>query len=106
MGIRHDAIALSAPAGMRTSRFTIGSTEYLVVSYALDEPEPSELLTPAERDVALGLVRGWSLSRIAKVRGTSKRTIANQTQAIYRRLGVASRLELAALLRSKARSHG
>ncbi len=86
---------------MRSSRFAVGADEYLVISYELDDPEPSESLTPAERDVALGLLRGWSVSRIAKARSTSRRTIANQAQSIYRKLGVTSRLELAALLRQK-----
>lgn len=98
---RHSEIALGAPTGMRSSRFAVGADEYLVISYELDDPKPSESLTAAERDVALFLVRGWSLVRIAKARRTSRRTIANQAQAIYRKLGVTSRLELAALLRKK-----
>ena len=95
------SIALDAPAGMRSTRFVVGSDEYLVISYELGDPQRMEALTPAECDVALGLVRGWSPLRIAKARRTSLRTVANQAQAIYRKLGVASRLELAALLRGR-----
>jgi DNA-binding NarL/FixJ family response regulator len=86
---------------MRSSRFAVGADEYIVISYELDEPRPSELLTPAEGEVALFLVRGWSLTRIAKARRRSRRTIANQAQSIYRKLRVTSRLELAALLRKR-----
>ena len=97
------ARTLGAPRGMRSSRFTVDGTEYLVISYSLDEPDLGPSLTPAERDVALALVRGWSLERIARSRRTSPRTVANQAQGIYRALGVCSRLELAALLRNEAR---
>lgn len=95
------ALTLGAPRGMRSSRFTVDGQEYMVVSYALDEPDLGAPLTPAEREVARALVRGWSLERIARSRTTSKRTVANQAQAIYRALGVRSRLELAALLRNE-----
>ena len=55
-------------------------------------------LTRTERAVAMGLVRGESNARIAERRGTSTRTVANQVATIYRKLGVGSRRELAALL--------
>ena len=52
------------------------------------------------------LVRGGSVARcftgknsaIAEARGTSVRTVANQIQAIFKKLGVSSRSELVALL--------
>lgn len=56
-------------------------------------------LTKTEKSVVARLVRGESTARIAKGRGTSARTVANQIAAIYRKLGVGSRRELAALLR-------
>jgi len=37
------------------------------------------------------------------MRSTSERTVANQLAAIYRKLGVSSRAELAARLRSEER---
>jgi DNA-binding CsgD family transcriptional regulator len=55
-------------------------------------------LTDAERDVALRVVRGESNAAIAKARGTHVRTVANQLAALFRKLGVASRAELRALL--------
>jgi len=53
-------------------------------------------LTAAERDVALGMLRGESNAEIATRRGGSVRTVANQAAALRKKLGVASRGELAA----------
>lgn len=74
--------------------------ERLVVASAEATPALSslELLTPAEREVALLVVRGLSNAAIAKQRRCAVRTVANQLQAIYRKLGVASRAELGALV--------
>lgn len=55
-------------------------------------------LTDAERDVALRVVEGQSNAAIAEARGTHVRTVANQLAALFRKLGVASRSELRALL--------
>jgi DNA-binding CsgD family transcriptional regulator len=41
---------------------------------------------------------GQSNAAIAKARGTHVRTVANQLAALFRKLGVASRAELRALL--------
>lgn len=51
-------------------------------------------LTPAERDVALFLLKGSSTREIAEMRGTSEGTIKAQTNAIYRKAGVAGRPQL------------
>jgi DNA-binding NarL/FixJ family response regulator len=64
-----------------------------------DLPSP---LTPSERDVALRAFEGASNRAIATARGTSERTIANQLKSIYRKLGVYSRAELAAVLAGAA----
>lgn len=53
-------------------------------------------LSTAEREVALLLVKGLSSQEIATVRGTSERTVRQQSQAVYRKAGVAGRAELAA----------
>jgi DNA-binding NarL/FixJ family response regulator len=52
-------------------------------------------LTAAEREVAEDAAGGLSNAAIAKKRGRSARTIANQLASVYRKLGVASRAELA-----------
>lgn len=54
-------------------------------------------LTPAERQIAIFSLQGLSTTAIACVRGRSKSTVANQIAALYRKLGVNSRRELAAL---------
>ncbi|MFG6559688.1 helix-turn-helix transcriptional regulator [Sulfitobacter sp. 1A15299] len=51
-------------------------------------------LTPAERDVAVFLVKGLSTRDIAELRGTSEGTIKAQTNAIYRKAAVTGRTQL------------
>lgn len=53
-------------------------------------------LSPAEREVALLLVKGLSLNEIATVRAASERTVRQQAQAVYRKGGLAGRAELSA----------
>lgn len=57
-------------------------------------------LTAAEDEVLALLLDGYNNAAIAKARGTSPRTAANQVASIFRKLGVASRAELAAKLSS------
>jgi DNA-binding NarL/FixJ family response regulator len=57
-----------------------------------------DALTAAECDVALDLVRGATPLAIAEARGTSLRTVESQVKAVYAKLGVHSRVELAARL--------
>lgn len=51
-------------------------------------------LTPAERDVALFALKGFSLAEIATLRETSEGTVKAQTNAIYRKAGVSGRPQL------------
>ena len=53
-------------------------------------------LTPAERDVGWLLVKGFAISEIANLRGTSEGTIKSQSNAIYRKAGVSGRAQLLA----------
>jgi DNA-binding CsgD family transcriptional regulator len=69
-----------------------GSLRYLVLPTAWCGALAK--LAPAERDIAERVVRGQSNQSIAKSRGTSARTVANQLQSIYAKLGVSSRYEL------------
>ena len=55
-------------------------------------------LTPREREVVLLAARGLSSRAIADRFGVSVRTIDNQLGRAYRKLGIASRAELSALL--------
>jgi DNA-binding CsgD family transcriptional regulator len=55
-------------------------------------------LTPVEAEVTRLLAAGLSNAEIARVRGTARRTVANQVASVFRKLGVSSRLELNTLL--------
>lgn len=74
--------------------------ESLVV-ISVPTPTPAHALTDAEHEVARDAIDGLSNAEIARRRGRSARTIANQLASIYRKLGVTSRCELAALLSTK-----
>ncbi|MGZ3419666.1 MAG: response regulator transcription factor [Polyangiales bacterium] len=53
-------------------------------------------LTRAEREVARAVIAGLSNAEIARERGRSERTVANQIASVFRKLRSASRTELAA----------
>lgn len=53
-------------------------------------------LTAAEREVVQLAIKGLTNAEIAHRRGASARTVANQLASVYRKLGVASRADLAA----------
>jgi DNA-binding CsgD family transcriptional regulator len=53
-------------------------------------------LSPAEREVALLLLKGLSLKEIAAVRQSSEPTVRQQAQAVYRKAELTGRAELAA----------
>ena len=63
----------------------------------LEERFSAWQLTPAERDVALFSIKGFSTSEIASVRKTSEGTVKAQTNAIYRKAGVSGRSQLLSL---------
>ncbi len=54
-------------------------------------------LTPAERDVAMFAIKGFSTADIAAFRGVSEGTVKAQTNAIYRKAGVSGRSQLLSL---------
>ncbi|NNL18676.1 MAG: helix-turn-helix transcriptional regulator [Boseongicola sp.] len=54
-------------------------------------------LTPAERDVAIFAIKGFSTQEMANLRGVSEGTIKAQTAAIYRKAGVTGRPQLLSL---------
>lgn len=51
-------------------------------------------LTPAERDVAFFVLKGFSTAEVAAFRRTSEGTVKAQTNAIYRKAGVSGRGQL------------
>lgn len=68
--------------------------EYQVVSAPRAEGCLRAVLSDAEFKVVRALIEGHSHVEIAKERGTSRRTIANQLATAFRRIGVSSRGEL------------
>ncbi|NNC65367.1 MAG: response regulator transcription factor [Gammaproteobacteria bacterium] len=53
-------------------------------------------LTPAEKDVALFLLKGFSHKDVARLRQVSEATARQQARAIYKKAGIAGRHDLAA----------
>ena len=86
------------PAGSSAERFHVGRHEFIVFDVPLETGDTGRL-TPAERAIVELLRTGASSSQIARARGTSPRTVANQLASMYRKMGVASRQELLARLR-------
>jgi DNA-binding CsgD family transcriptional regulator len=54
-------------------------------------------LTPSERDVAWFTIKGMTIAEIARLRETSEGTVKAQSNAIYRKAGVAGRTQLLSL---------
>jgi DNA-binding NarL/FixJ family response regulator len=88
----------------RVERFEllVGGERLVVTSLPVDHTSVAEdhlaVLTPAERQVALDAAAGLSNAAIAKKRRRAVRTVANQLAAVYRKLDVVSRAELAAVM--------
>lgn len=85
---------VEAPQGLRSSRLELGGEQYVVLSYPVAETALPASLSPSEREVALLVAHGHSNAEIARARGVSLNTVANQIAALFRKLGVGSRLEL------------
>lgn len=75
--------------------FRLGGVVYAVKSVAVSKTDLSKL-TAAEREVMELIVSGLSNAEVARKRGTAVRTVANQLQSLFRKLGVNSRAELSA----------
>lgn len=79
---------------------------YLVVVDPLDARSDSwARLTEAQARIAQLLLTGATLAEIAAALGVSPETVKSHTRAIYGRLGVSTRVELAGALSSSARAH-
>lgn len=92
-------VRLPVPRGALAFTLEHAGEEHLVVSLGT----PREIawpatLTASERAIAAHIVAGRSTEQIARARGRSSRTIANQIASLLRKLEVASRVQLAARL--------
>jgi DNA-binding CsgD family transcriptional regulator len=88
---------LPAPRGLVAYTFELAEQEYVVFEFRLPQPLFPAGVTAAERAVVRAILDGASNKRIAALRGTSPRTVANQLAGIYRKLKIANRAELVAL---------
>lgn len=87
---------LPLPDGARVSRIDEGLA---LIELPIPYPELPEPLTEAEQEVAVAVFEGASNQEIARARGVSAKTIGNQLESLYRKLGVGSRAELVLKLR-------
>jgi DNA-binding NarL/FixJ family response regulator len=92
--------------GLRVARVGV---DLLCISVDAPRGESASLqerlarLTPSECSVVLLAARGFSNPRIAELRDASAKTIANQLNAAYSKLGVSGRRELRALFTTAQR---
>jgi DNA-binding CsgD family transcriptional regulator len=80
-------------------RFTLGGEEFAVLTIPNRDPPYLDALTNAEREVCRLMLAGLTNEAIARERRTSTNTTRNQVASIFRKLGIVSRAELAALWR-------
>ncbi|HEY5945600.1 MAG TPA: LuxR C-terminal-related transcriptional regulator [Kofleriaceae bacterium] len=66
------------------------------LSVAIDAQLTRWELSPAEREIALLLLKGLSHKEIAQIRAVSENTVRQQAQSLYRKAGLSGRNDLAA----------
>lgn len=98
----HPLLMLSARAAVerdgalagRLSFVPHGGEQLRVVAGQRPEQRLAACVPPAELAVVRSLVEGLCYQEIARLRGTSLRTVANQVTAVFRRMRVSGRNEL------------
>jgi DNA-binding NarL/FixJ family response regulator len=85
------------PADLAAEIIEVGG-EMLVVFSFTGKRDVSGPLTEAEQAIADLVLQGLTTAQVAAARGVARATVASQLQSIYRKLGVASRAELACKL--------
>jgi DNA-binding CsgD family transcriptional regulator len=88
---------MTVPGGLTARRLDVGSSAVVIFSYPV-APLDLAVLSKAERDVVARALAGASNAQIARARKTAVRTVANLLARAYRKLGVSSRREVAAML--------
>jgi DNA-binding CsgD family transcriptional regulator len=95
------AHAKHAPDAQRGAKLLLAQNQQFLrqsISVARPDNELAEWLSPAEYAVTRLLIEGKSYQEMAKLRDTSKRTVANQLASAFHRLGISGRAELLCLL--------
>lgn len=85
---------LAAPAELSARAFEIDGDRYAILAFPLPEAELPAELSAAERAVVQAVLDGLSNAEIARRRGTSLNTVANQLRSVFAKLDVSSRFEL------------
>ena len=90
------------PADLVVDRIEVADRQLVVLSFAVPGRDPRiDALSAALREVALRILAGDSNAEIARRRGTSVRTVANQIAVIFRKLAVGLRRELVTRFRDR-----
>jgi len=87
-----------SPVSARVSHLQASPCALWVVSMARPERCLASVLSDAEAHVIAMLAEGLTHTQISRARGTSRRTIANQLSAAFRKLGASGRRELLNIL--------
>ena len=97
---RHEVQRLQgdlAHSRAEAERWREEASEFLKgLSHAIDHQFDRWDLSPAEREVALLLLKGFSTRDIAELRSTREATVRQQAQGIYRKADLEGRAELSA----------
>ena len=87
-----------APRDLRSHVFELDGRQYAILSFESAQAPRLAGLSKAETEVVRAALAGLTNEEIAVTRGRSIFTIQNQLAAAWRKLGVSSRHEAAALL--------
>lgn len=90
--------------GVRVERFEHRGEELVLLTYRLRRPACFAALTAGELAAIEGVLEERPHRDIARERGVSPRTIANQLASAYRKLGVRGASELRVLASAPASS--
>ena len=88
------------------TRLTWVTDDLVYLDFPVPEAVLPRVLTEAEQAVALLAFEGATNGEIAEARSVSVKTIGNQLESIYRKLGVSSRAELVLRLKRGRRRGG
>jgi DNA-binding NarL/FixJ family response regulator len=93
---------LISPKGLNAFAFEFAGSEYVLFAFPTHRVPIPAGLTPAESAVVCCLFEGMSNAEIARARGSSIRTVANQLRSISRKLRVSTRAEVVAECKRRA----
>jgi len=87
-----DVLQFERTDGRRCREILLGSSQIRAHEQACDAMR--SLLSEAELEIVIAVLRGHSNQQIATARGRSTRTVINQLASVYEKLGIHSRREL------------